>query len=296
MKKQLLILFLIALNIFFFLYNANSAIFSLAETKGYYAQVQKDDVYFFNQDKKPLFILPKTYYCRILKKADNDGYYYCKYINAYGYVKKSDVQCTSSCPDSPFLSSVNFRVLASQSAELRSEPERTNGALSLICTLDLYETNFILYGKTSGEEVVSKRGNTWYYCEHVGANGTKLGYVYAGLCDQVKEYNEKSLDANPIDEFAWASEENDFQQSKEINENLAFVMPNSNQMLIIICISIPLLLLLLTLFTSPKNAKFTSPKHINNKNSDKNTEKINNPKASRHIKRAEKGKDFYELK
>ena len=295
MKKQLFILFLILFNVFFFFYSLNYNVLAQTIQEKKFAQVQKDGVFFYSKDKSELFVLPKTFYCQILSPVDSQGFYYCKYINCYGYVKKSDVQCVSGEISAPFLDYVNFRVLASQSAELRSSPTREDGANSLICTLDLYQTNFILYGTKQGEEVVSKRGTDWFYCEYFSGNSSVLGYVYSGLCDQVKNHSNLEINPNPIDEFAWKSSEDTVQNTAD--ETITFVIPDSNQMLIIICISVPILILLLTLFVPFKSAKSINNKPEKASDENKNSASIiNMPKRNKRINRAEKGKDFYELK
>ena len=269
-----------------------------AEQEGKFAQIVTERTFFYNADKQPIFCLPKTFYCKLLKNVDAEGFYYCKYINIYGYVKKSDVQCVSSVPQKPYLDYVNFRILASQSAELRSEPTKQNGISGLICSLDLYETNFILYGEMQGEELVSRRGDVWFYCEYKKDNTSYFGYVYSGLCDQVKDFEPLPLDENIVDEHIWTAENEETMQSENHSESLTFVMPNKNQMIIITCISVPILLLILFLFMPYKvSGKIIKPKPIKNGDSKEAGAKIVSmpTKSSRKIRKAEKGKDFYEL-
>lgn len=280
---------LIVYNIFCVLLSFNQGT-TFAESDKKFAQIVNDNVFFYNQDKSPLFIFPKTFYCELLKNVDENGYYYCKYINLYGFVKKDEIQCVSSSPDKPFLDYVNFRILGAQSAELRSEPSKQNGLNSLICSLDLYETNFIIYGNTQGEEIVPKRSDIWYYCEYCKDNKSYFGYVYSGLCDQVKDYEPLPIDTNTITEHLW-QEELVPANAPTASENLTFVMPNDNQLIIIICISVPILLLLIFLFMPIKTGK-----HAQIHNKARKTETINTqPKSIKRIGKAEKGKDFYEL-
>ncbi len=68
-----------------------------------YAVAAKDGVWFYSEalDNKGLFILPESYYVRII----NDGDPFCEvqYINKTGYCKRSDLLFVDFVPSRPFL-------------------------------------------------------------------------------------------------------------------------------------------------------------------------------------------------
>ena len=292
MKKIVIIglIFIINLLSFFSFYDFKLKPFAIADEMKKYAQIQKENVqFFFTPNGEVGFELPKSYYVELLANVDENGFYLAKYLEQVGYVKKNDIQCVSSSPQKKFLNDVNFRILANQSAELRSEPSRTKGASTLICELDLYETNFVFYGKRIGEEVVPKRGNVWYYCMYVKNQTKYFGYVYGGLVDQMPNFEELELNAFPIDEHTWTLANENPKQ-----ENLSIDMPNSSQLAVIVGISVPALLLLIVLFRPVKVTKTIKNKSTANENN-KRCNVVHLPKPKKQFK-AEKGKDFYELK
>lgn len=299
MKKVVIIGLILIANLlsFFSFVDFKLKPFAIADEIKKYAQIQKENVQFFFASGGGLgFILPKSYYVELIANVDENGFYMARYLEQVGYVRKSDVQCVSSAPHRKFLDDVNFRILASQSAELRSEPSREKGANTLICELDLYETNFVFYGKQAGEEVVPKRGCDWYYCSYVKNGTEKFGYVYAGLIDQMKSYDELEMSAYPIDEHMWINA-NDEQVKQE---SLSLDMPDSSQFAVIVGISVPALLLLIALFRPVRLRKVIKNRATNNQGdlSSKRNERSNVISLPRQKKqaRAEKGKDFYELK
>ncbi len=286
--------------IFIFPYKSSiSNLYAEESSMDKFAQIQKEGVFlYYSPNGKPIFEIPATYYVELLQQENEQGFYKAKYLEQIGYVKSADIQCVQNAPPVPFLTNINFRILASQSAELRSEPSRSNGINSLLCELDLYETNFIYYGEIQGEEVVSKRGDIWYFCSYTKNNSTLKGYVYAGLTDQMKEIYRLSLDANPIDAHDWST-------TKKEDGGLGFTPPSSSQLAIILCISIPVLLLIIALFKPVRTASLARNKKLSYSNSKQSAEQSTitkhniielkpNPKR-KSSQKASKGKDFYEL-
>ena len=278
----------------------------------FYAQALEQDVVFYKDvDKTPLFVLPATYYVMLLEDQNELGLYKAKYKNQIGFVEAIKVQCVQFAPLNPYPQNINFRILASQSAELRSTPSRSEGLSNLICNLSLYETNFDYYGSITGEEVVAKRGTDWHYCAYKENNNLKYGYVYAGLVDQFKTIYRQDIDAYPITKHNWSTL---YPSITDTSQNLQINLPNSNQTLIIIAISIPILVLIIALFKPAKTTKTlkgatsnnvnkTSNSYSSNLNSTQNaTNKTNgnlitfaSTSSKTTIKKAPKGKDFYEL-
>lgn len=270
----------------------------LADSRSFYAQIQSPNVYMYESENgKPLFEIPCSFYVHLLAPKTSNDFYFCEYIQQKGYVKSSEITCVENAPPNPYLCNVNFRILASQSAELRTEPSNINGLNSLICELGLYETNFIYYGKIQGQEVVSMRGDIWYYCSYTKNSQTLLGYIYAGLTDQFKEIYPLSLQIDTISEHNWEEPES----STTLEKQQVFTSLSQNQVLIICGVSAPILLLLLTLFKPIRKSKLVGKKIQSRTQSEKNkketsledlTVKQNKFKTYR---KAPKGKDFYEL-
>lgn len=250
----------------------------------YFAQIQIDDVYFFaDKGSQPIFEIPKTYYIKLLED-EIDGYYKAQYMGATGYVRANEIQCVEGYPERPYLDYVNFRILAEQSAELRSEPSRVKGINTLIVELPLYETNFIFYGTIEGEEVVPSRGNEWYYTSYRKNGVTEFGYVYSGLTDMFSPFTENALSLYPIPKHNWQI----ITEDEIVLPN--FEPPTTSELAIILAIIIPSLLLLLIMFkTGGKKVK-----HAKTNNAD--IIKMPSTNTSTAIPRKKKrGKDYYEI-
>lgn len=286
--KKIVIALLILICIYYSINNYKHIVVYANEDFNYYAQIQLPQVYFYeNIDGVSLFQIPTTYYVKLLKDSEN-GYYYAKYLDKFGYVKESDVTCVKNIPPYPYLSNVNFRILGAQSAELRSEPNKSKGIQTLICDLPLYETNFTFYGIKTGEEVVSNRGNIWYYCSYYTGRKYEQGYVYSGLVDMLTEYDYLPLETDTISKHNWSH------NNKKTSPKL--LIPNTKQLIIVGCITIPICIIIFLLFHP------ITSKEISNKPYPLQRHKIDlcdnlPPKNNTHIRKRkrQKGKDYYEL-
>lgn len=151
----------------------------------YFARVEKDNVSFFSEateNSQVLFILPKTYFVELLGKQ-NDNFYYCKYIDIFGYVKTSDVKVISGNPIMAYAENLSLRVFTPGGANVRSSPFTNLGATNLLITAGYLDTNFVFYNFCYGEEAIPRKGNVWYYCKYINNNSTYFGYVYSPFCD-----------------------------------------------------------------------------------------------------------------
>lgn len=255
-----------------------------AESTSFFAQIQTENVFLF-EDKgtKPIFEIPNTYYVKLLED-EVDGYYKAQYMNLTGFIRASEIQCVDEYPFTAYLENVNFRILASQSAELRSEPSRSLGLATLVCELPLYETNFVYYGKIQGEEVVPSRSNIWYYASYTKNGVTQFGYIYSGLTDNFTSYSTLPLSLYPITKHNWASLEEDPVITP------SFEPPTSSELVIIIAITVPALLLLFFMLKTSKKARPAQAKN----NGD--IIKMPPPKTATSVPHKKKrGKDYYEI-
>ena len=243
-----------------------------------FAQIQKANVYLYSSTFTPIFEIPYSYYVKLLSDSE-DEYYNCEYNGITGYVKKSDIQCCSSLTTTPYLENISFRILGLQSAELRSEPSRKKGLSTLLTELELYETNFCYIGKLQGEEVVPGRSDIWYYAKYSKNNITLTGYIYSGLCDQLTAIPIQEMKTTPIDKHSWLVEP---EPTPQIPANPQFVLPSSNELMIIIVVSLPIIILTLILIFNKKGKMQVETHDYSNI-------------VTMKPKKAKRGKDYYEL-
>lgn len=122
------------------------------------------------------FEIPNTYFVKLL--GDTNSYFYrAQYMEQIGYIKKIEVQPINGIPLQPY-ASATFRVFSSDGTVVRDAPFHASNAIT---TLPNNQTVLQYIGKISGEEAISGRGNTWYFCKF----GNNLGYVYGGFCDML---------------------------------------------------------------------------------------------------------------
>ncbi len=159
-----------------------SIMLNLAGTPhSYYAKAINSNVYFCSNpnDQSIVFEIPNSYYVKLLDYKDN--YYKVEYLGLVGFVKADAVVATKNTPTQPYLNMATFRVFATDGATLRLEPKKNS---TIHCTLPT--TKEIQYvGQIKGEELISGRGNIWYYACYTKNNTKYTGYVYAGLCDML---------------------------------------------------------------------------------------------------------------
>lgn len=156
--------------------------------KQYYAKIQADEVYFFDQpndsDEFKKFKLPTSYF--VLLTADaNNNFYSCKYGDLNGYIKKSEVTPMSGTPVTPYANFASFRVFALDGLDMRSTPYKT--PLNVIKRVNYLEDNLIYYGSIDGDQLIPKKTKTWYYCKFVSTESSEFGYLYSALCDELTQ-------------------------------------------------------------------------------------------------------------
>lgn len=166
--------------LFFFYGNIPASAKANSLTTYAYARVENSSTYFYsfpqrNISDNALFVIPESYFVLLLSNF-NDYFYKAQYRDLVGYVLKDEVSPVAETPENPFLENFTFWVFSSDGRNVYSTPSSINGTVTT--RVDLHQqANF--YGAISGEEMVSERGTTWYYCN---VNDT-FGYLYEGLCD-----------------------------------------------------------------------------------------------------------------
>ncbi len=224
-------------------------------SKSFYAQILKDTQVWLYQspsktDESKMFLLPCTYFVELLKNAD-ENFYYARYNDVYGYVLKSEVSPVKNAPASPFLLNINFRVFVPSGANLRSSPYN-NGTLNLVYSIPFLDSNLQYYGVMQGEEAISKKGLTWYYCKYFTGNQTYMGYIYAPLCDDLSPITENTESVEYLDEISF--DDDTINTSGEIFKGLS----QTATTIIIIVISLPCLLFIYLLFKPTRLAQESS--------------------------------------
>lgn len=150
-----------------------------------YARVEDSSTYFYTFPQKSvsdnaLFILPESYFVLLLSNF-NDAFYKAQYRDLVGYVLKDEVSPVAETPNNPFLQNFSFWVFSSDGRNVYNSPTSKNSTVTT--TVEL-QAPVDYYGIMSGEEMVSGRGTTWYFCK---AND-KFGYLYEGLCDTLSTF------------------------------------------------------------------------------------------------------------
>ena len=147
----------------------------------YYAKIMDDSVYLYSQPIDDsgyyLFSIPESYFVLLLDE-ENDDFYYAKYDDVYGYVKKSEVVAMNGTPSSPFASS-QFRIFALEGMGMYSSPyflDENN-----LTNIPYLTDDLVYYGEIEGQAIPDK-SNIWYYCDYRG----EKGYVYSVFCDSLE--------------------------------------------------------------------------------------------------------------
>lgn len=194
---------MLIINIFTALF---SPITSVEASSIAYAQILQTGCYLY---KTPVdntnytnvyFMLENSYFVELISDY-NDEFYKAKYLDAIGYVKKSQVQCVQGTPKTPFLNNISFRVFSSDSREMYDKPFAHTNNPTLKVYLPLYCTDLIYYGKIYGESAIEERTNIWYYCKYTVTN--ECGYVYSDACDKMSTIVKNTEKLPYIDSPQW---------------------------------------------------------------------------------------------
>lgn len=215
-----------------------------------YARVKNSNVKLYktateNEDfSNVYFTIPETYFVELLA-YENDLFFSARYLDAYGYVKISDVQCVKGVPANAFVSKASFRVFAPNGIELRTSPSQSDG-LNTICNINFLETNLQFYGTISGEEAIAYKGSEWYFCKYTKSGVEQKGYVYSVFCDLLTTISANTEVLEYVSEPTFETE-NTSAPSQDVSNDLSS-MPSITQILIIVAVCIPVILIIYLLF------------------------------------------------
>ncbi|MBQ7885028.1 MAG: hypothetical protein IJ318_02920 [Clostridia bacterium] len=219
----------------------------------YYAHITDTAIYLYSTpsqtDSSKMFELPKTYFVELLSSA-NDEFYSARYQDVYGYVLKNQVKPINGAPLVPFLNDINFRIFVPSGAHLRSSPYN-NGSVNLVYSIPFLDNNISYYGTAQGEEAISKKGTTWYFCKYYTDNTEYTGYVYAPLCDCLSTINQNTETVEYL-----SNEQITFDDTITNTSTQPFAgLSQTATTVIIVAISLPCLLLIYLLFKPTRMAE-----------------------------------------
>lgn len=191
------------------------------------------------------FTIPQSYYVEI-DKCENNLFFSARYIDVYGYVKKTDVQCVNGVPETPF-ANATFRVFVPGGIELRSSPTQSQG-LNTVEQIGYLETSLKFYGEIEGEESITNRTSTWYFCKYIKNGKESFGYVYNAFCDSLTEIPTNTELLEQIDEPDFTINASTTPTDGDAMSSL----PSVTQIVIIVAVCLPCLVIIYLLFRPTK--------------------------------------------
>ena len=203
-----------------------------------FARITKNHTYLYktpkndNDVKNIICIMENTYYVKILLTYDED-FYKVEYNGVSGYVLRKQIKKVNEKPENPFPENVSMLTI-NNNTYLRSTPERSNNNL-LIIPANCSKLKYI--GKAYGEQLDDFRDNLWYYVEYENI----CGYVYC-------EYIESISNIYPNTEKLTFVNNNDF-------DDIINPLSDETCTIIIVCLSLPILLIIFLLYKKPKARK-----------------------------------------
>ena len=193
------------------------------------------------------FVIPQSYFVEI-SYCENKNYYTARYHEITGYVKRSEVKCISGIPQTPF-ATASFRVFIPGGVDLRSSPTQSEG-LNSLATINYLETNLKYYGTIDGEEAISHKSTTWYYCKYIRGEEEILGYVYSAYCDLLTTIPQNTETVEYIDEPEFSIETST--PPGETTGDAMSSLPTTTQIIIIIAVCLPCVAIIYLLFKPTK--------------------------------------------
>lgn len=218
--KKLFVICFICFAITLSFYHLGETVKTNAE-KDIYALIKSKNCLLLNENQSPIFLLPQSYYVKILDKIND--YYYVEFKDVNGYVLIKDVELTST-PKNPYPKDFTFNLKAP--SHLYSSPINNSKLMTLNESIKL---NYL--GSIVGESLEEYGGNIWYYvkCE----NENTYGYVYAPYTTGISGLSNSSENTTKL--------VNSYEEIKS--------MSKSTFLIIVILLFIPMVFILYLLFT-----------------------------------------------
>lgn len=154
-----------------------------------FAKIENNESFLYSsptdQDKFKLFILPQSYFVKLINQA-NDDFYYCSYKDIKGYVRKNQVTAMKGTPAQPYVEGL-FRVFSLEGTGLYALPTLSATKLS---TIPYLTDNLVYYGVIKGQAIPEKT-DEWIYCRY-SYDQNLYGYVYSVFCDKTPIYTQNT--------------------------------------------------------------------------------------------------------
>lgn len=193
--------------------------------------------------------LPSTYFVAVIKDNE-DGYSLVSYMDVSGYVETAKLNKVDFTPKYKY-ADVAFTVSNdSQPANLRSEPDSTQD--NVLAVMPDKGTGKVI-GSIQGNQLIAGATNTWYYVRYENEGGFTYGYVYGAHVKPVV-----------FDKNSYEREETQTGGIENEQERPTVEMSLPVQVLIIGVLCLPVLFIMLMMFSSKKKRV---PRHMDDDDS-----------------------------
>ena len=202
----------------------------------YYGKIKSESVYFYDEQKTQLFLLPYSYFVQVFDVEDE--FYKVNYKDLEGYVKKEDVTLMDGNPNTPFFDGnfVNYATF-----DLYEKPNSSSSILESFSE----NQSFDYYGTIIGE-AMSELTDEWFYCSTKINGQTLKGYIYAGVVENKPDLSLNTEMFEEISEEVFTATTN----GKEFS-----ALSTGTKILLIISIAVPSVFILYFLIKPTKMKK-----------------------------------------
>lgn len=206
--------------------------------EGNWAQVVTTGCYIYktpeinNNIKNIICVAENTYYVEIISKY-NETFYKVNY-NGYngGYILIDEVKKVVGIPTNPYPNDIKLTTY-DRNCYLRTSPSKEDNIISIIPS---NYSGLTFIGTTYGEQIGDFEDNIWYLVEYLGVQG----YIYSSY---VANINTIFPNAEKL-----SYQNNDF-------DTVINPLSNSTSIIIVICMSLPTLIIIYVLYRKPKKTK-----------------------------------------
>lgn len=206
-----------------------------------------------------LFLLPKSYFVRILRettlKSGEDGYY-VRYNTYEGYAVKTAFSTTMS-DNTTMQNGIEITLNADAGSYLRATPEILDTNRTKL--IPASTSGLILVGKIYGDTPSDGSSNLWYFVEYSsGPTTTYTGYIYSERCILSKPLVDLVLDSDKSETTASATTtpENELNDTSSTTTETIQSTPNANTnpglIVIALIFIIPIVVIFIMLVKKPK--------------------------------------------
>ena len=231
---------------FFFPFTTNSVHALSAE----YYRINNAHTYLYSDislsEEYKLFLLPETYFVKA-KLDPIQNSLNVEYNGITGYVNLDNLTPVYQAPTTPFATHI-ISLLPVSNAIIYSRPSTSSPYLG---TIPFDATSILVYGKCTGEQSIANSSTDWYYIKYSSTTqGIITGYIYHSVISSFTP-------ALPNTEILQTSPSTPTTTTPIISPELQ----DTNNILVIILISIPLIILTYILLVPHKKQSKHRNKH-----------------------------------